>query len=70
MVLIYWCLTIILHLILHNLSVIESAYGDDSSGIDPAFGEDSASEIEPTSGEAESGEDESGLKSGSGAGMF
>ena len=40
------------------LSGIESASGEDSSGIGPASGED------------ESGEDESGLESGSGTGMF
>ena len=49
---------ITLNLILPNLSEIESASGEDSSGIEPASGED------------ESGEDESGIESGSGAGMF
>ena len=41
-----------------KFSGIESASGEDSSGIKPASGED------------ESGEDESGIESGSGAGMF
>ena len=58
MSLLYWSLTITLNLILPNLSEIESASGEDSSGIEPASGED------------ESGEDESGIESGSGAGMF
>ena len=58
MALIYWLLTIILNLILRNLSEIESASGVDSSG------------IEPVSGEGESGEDESGIESGSGEGMI
>ena len=41
-----------------NLSGIESASGEDSSGIEPALGKD------------ESGQDESGIESGSGTGMF
>ena len=51
-------LTITLYLILPNLSGIESASGEDSSRIELASGED------------ESEEDESGLESGSGAGMI
>ena len=53
-------INIILNLILPNLCRIESASGEDLSG------------IEPPSGEDESGEDESGIEyhSGSGAGMF
>ena len=47
-----------LNLIFRTLSAIESASGEDSSGIEPASGED------------ESGEDESGLEPGSGAGMI
>ena len=56
MALIYSSLTITLYLILPTLSAIESASGEDSS------------EIEPASREDESGEDEPGLESGSGAG--
>ena len=41
-----------------NLSGIDSASGEDSSGMGSA------------SGEGESGEDESGIESGSGAGIF
>ena len=58
MALIYSSIIITLYLILPTLSAIESASGEDSSGIEPASGED------------ESGEDESGLESGSGAGMI
>ena len=50
-------ITIIRNLILPILSGIESASGEDSSGIVPASGEDS------------SGEDESGIQSGSRAGI-
>ena len=63
-----------------HLSWIESASGDDSSGIvstsgedspgiDPASGED-LSGIEPLPGEDEAEEDALGVQSGSGAGMF
>ena len=56
-------------MILPNLSGIESASGEDSSGIDPASGRDS-SRIKPASGKDESGEDETGKESNSGAGNF
>ena len=68
MTLICWLLTVILHLILPNLFLIESASGEYSSGIDPASGKDSSG-IEPASGEDKSGEEESGIESGSGGGM-
>ena len=69
MALIYCWLTIIHNLILPNLCWIESASGEDLSGIDPASGEDS-SLIEHALGEYESEEVESGMESGSEAGML
>ena len=58
MTLIYCSLNTSLKLIFPNLSGIESASGEDSSGIEPASGKD------------EFGEDELGIESSSGAGMF
>ena len=52
-----------------HLSEIESASGEDSSGIDPASGED-LSGIKTVPGEDEAGEDVSGVETGSAAGMF
>ena len=58
MALIYSWLTITLYFILPSFCGIESASGEDSSGIEPVPRED------------ESGGDESGLESGSGARMI
>ena len=69
MALISWWWAVIVNVVLPDLCSIESAFGEDLSGIDLASGEDSFG-IEPASGKDESGEDESGIGSGSGVGMF
>ena len=55
---IFWRSTIIVSLVLPNLSGIDPASGEDLSGIEPVPGEDEAEE------------DALGVQSGSGAGMF